>query len=149
MPYIVGAVTGQNQSAVDLVENIQANILCNDCLFGAFDLINVALPTLGNLTLSQLSSVVSGSMAGNSTDPTLVQIVDGECAYVPLAVTSGESGGLPGLANPRRRHAPFQHLGLDRQLDLPLPSGLGQHHRPAHHAAPGQHDGSAQPAGPR
>jgi hypothetical protein len=90
VPFITGAVSGDNTTAVDLATSIQPNIICNDCIFAAFDLIAEAYPSAGNVTFDTIFGAL------NMTSPlpagtTLLEAADGTCAYQNQSISTGES----------------------------------------------------------
>ena len=105
--WIEAAVTGKNQTAVQLVTSIQSNALCNECVFAAADLLAEAAPALATTPIDTLISYVTPILTGkmmNATMPmnatmsstgipmnlTIQSYLNGTCAYANYSVTTSE-----------------------------------------------------------
>lgn len=89
VPYVASIVTGSNQTAVDLLTSIDANIICNDCIFAAAALIEEAYPEAGSVPFDVIFGVL------NMTSPlpegtTINEYANDTCAYQDRSVSTGE-----------------------------------------------------------
>jgi len=91
--WITGAVTGQNQTAIDLITSIHPDILCNECIFGAVDLIAAAYPAVASVPLDTIAMALNFTL-GLPPNATIATVMDAECAYKNYTVTT--DGTLPG-----------------------------------------------------
>ena len=87
LPFIESIVDGGNRTALGLAERISPTILCNDCIFGAIDVVEEAYPTLGDVPLSAIYGYFNRTTSVNTT---INGLVNGTCAYVPLVVNESE-----------------------------------------------------------
>jgi hypothetical protein len=120
IPYIAGAVTGANQTAQQLFTSIQPNFLCNGCIFGAVDVIASAYPAVADIPVAQVAAYANISLpTGNAT---LQQVMDQECAYIPLAVNTTQlpPGVSVSIVNSTLPNAPAD--GETVEPDTPTPS---------------------------
>jgi hypothetical protein len=90
IPFITGAITGSNQTARDLTTSIQANILCNECLFAAVGTVEAAYPQIANVTAGQVARLVNQTVTGPASGATLNSAMNSTCAYIPLVVSTTE-----------------------------------------------------------
>jgi hypothetical protein len=89
LPYIISTVTGANTTALDLATSIQPNIICNECLFGALEVVDLAYPVVGNVPAGLIVSYLG--VDGSAFVPTTINGLFNEtCAYKDLVVS--ESG---------------------------------------------------------
>ena len=88
--WITGAVTGKNQTAIDLVTSVHPDILCNECIFAAVDLIAAAYPAVATLPLDTAAKYLNLTL-GLPANATLATVMDAECAYKNYTVTTGET----------------------------------------------------------
>ena len=89
VPYLTDLVTGANQTALDLVTSIDANIICNDCIFAAAAIVDRAYPDAGNVPFDAIFSLL------NMTSPlpegtTINEYANDTCAYEDRSVSTGE-----------------------------------------------------------
>lgn len=92
VPYVVSIATGANQTAQDLATSIEANFICNDCIFAAAALIEEAYPEAGSIPFD----VIFGAL--NMTSPlpagtTINEFANDTCAYEDRSVST--DGTLP------------------------------------------------------
>jgi hypothetical protein len=90
VPFVTGIVTGANTTAGELTKNIDLNIVCNECIFGALDIVQLSYPAVGNTPINQAAALLNLTVSLNQT---VNEIVNGECEYVPLMVS--QNGTLP------------------------------------------------------
>ena len=88
----------QNGSIASFATGFKPADICNECIFAAADVIGVAYPSIGNLTLGDLGLTQVNSSAVTSTispyaNITLSQALDGQCAAYNL--TWNANGTLP------------------------------------------------------
>ena len=88
----------QNGSIAKYASAFMPEDICNECIFAAADVLGVAYPSVGNLTLGSLGLTQTNSSAVNSAvssvaNVTLSQALDGQCAAVGL--TWNSNGTLP------------------------------------------------------
>lgn len=88
----------QNGSIAQFATGFTPADICNECIFAAADVIGVAYPSIGNLTLGDLGlTMTNSSTINNAVDAyaniTLSQALDGECAAYNL--TWNANGTLP------------------------------------------------------
>lgn len=151
IPYITGAVTGSNSTAQDLFKEIQPNFICNGCIFGAVDVVAAAYPFIANVTVGEaLAYANMTSLLQSSTIPanaTLPDLMDGECAYVPLAVNTTQlpPGVSISIVNNTAPNAPADGEAI--QDDTPTPSEP-ESPIPEGSAPAGAPDASAAPVAP-
>jgi hypothetical protein len=98
VPFFGGILTGQNTTALQLVAGIQPNIICNECLFGALDVVNLPYPQVGMTPLAPIVSYL-GFDASAYGNVTITQVFDATCAYKEYSVSEGKSSRR--LAKPR------------------------------------------------
>lgn len=89
VPFITDIASGNNETALELVKTVNPNILCNDCIFAAFDIVNQAYPEASGVSFDVLFGLL------NMTSPlpagtTLGDYANETCAYQNLSITSGE-----------------------------------------------------------
>lgn len=93
----------QNNTAPRWLSNFTATDICNDCIFGAADLVGVVYPQVGNATLSSigLGNITRGAnitLQDNSTVPaanlTIARALNSTCAAEGFVWTN--NGTLPG-----------------------------------------------------
>jgi hypothetical protein len=89
VPFITGAVTGDNSTARDLATSIQPNIICNDCIFATFDILEQAFPGLDSTTFDSIFSIFNMS-SPLPEGTTLAEFADGTCVEQGLEVTGSE-----------------------------------------------------------
>lgn len=90
VPYITAAASGQNSTAIDLLTSIQPNIVCNDCIFAALDIINEAYPAAGDFEIATafgLLNMTSPLPAGTTVN----SFANETCAYNNQSVSTGMS----------------------------------------------------------
>lgn len=85
VPYITAAVSGQNETAVDLALNISSTILCNECIFAAVDVIEAAYPVVGDVPIAAIYGALNMSTSVNTT---VNELLNSTCAYEDLAVST-------------------------------------------------------------
>lgn len=90
VPFLTDVVNGANQTAVDLVTSVDANIICNDCIFAAAAIVDRAYPDAGNVPFDAIFSLL------NMTSPlpegtTINEYANDTCAYEDRSVSTGES----------------------------------------------------------
>lgn len=123
LPYITSIATGENQTAYDLATSIEANVICNDCIFAALALIEQEYPEAGSVPFD----IIFGAF--NLTSPlpegtTINEFANDTCAYEDRSVPTGESrvpSRIPCLYNQADHHRWYsarEHHCLDRQLDV-------------------------------
>ena len=88
----------QNGTIAQYAKDFAPTDICNECIFAAADVIGVAYPSIGNLTLGSLGlTQTNSSTIDNAVSPvaniTLSQALDGQCAARGLQWTS--NGTLP------------------------------------------------------
>ncbi|ORX40004.1 hypothetical protein BD324DRAFT_615906 [Kockovaella imperatae] len=92
--WIEAALMGKNSTAVQLVKEINPNILCNECIFGAVDLVVEAFPAIANISVVNVTMKLDPNITLNiPQNATLVSLMDKECAYKNYTVTM--NGTLP------------------------------------------------------
>lgn len=77
----------KNTTAVAQLRLLQSNVICNDCVFGALDLVEEAQPGLGMIPATGVAAYFNMTVAQNTT---LNSYVNSTCAYVPLAANMSE-----------------------------------------------------------
>lgn len=92
VPFVASIISGMNQTASRLTTSIKANALCNECIFGALDIVQLAYPIVGNTPINVLAQAVNMTVSVNQT---VNQIANGVCAYKPLMVSPSKSRSLP------------------------------------------------------
>lgn len=90
VPYIVAAASGANATAINLVGATNPNIVCNECIFAAVDIVEAKYPVLGQITLGQAAAYVNMTVPGAIQGSTLNSFMNSTCAYKPLAVNTSE-----------------------------------------------------------
>jgi len=92
VPFLGGIISGANTTALDLTKSINPNIICNECLFGALDVVDLAYPIVGEAPVQAITSFlgVDGSALGNIT---INGLFNATCAYKDMVVS--ENGTLP------------------------------------------------------
>lgn len=80
---------GGNQTAVDLATSIEANIICNDCIFAAVDLIEQAYPAAGDVALDAIFGLLNMS-SPLPAGTTINEFANDTCAYENRSVSTGE-----------------------------------------------------------
>jgi len=90
VPFITDIVSGNNETALELVKTINPNIICNECIFAAFDIVNQAYPEVDGATFDFLFGLL------NMTSPlpagtTLAEYANDTCAYQNYSISTGES----------------------------------------------------------
>jgi len=123
VPYITGAVNGDNSTAVDLVTSIQPNIICNDCFFATFDILEQAFPGLDSTTFDAIFSIFNMS-SPLPEGTTLAEFANGTCEEQGLAVSSGMCFYVPGCTLTDFQTVPTQRASLYRLSTLPSPLPL-------------------------
>jgi hypothetical protein len=93
VPFITEIASGNNDTALELVKTVNPNILCNDCIFAAFDIVNEAYPQASGVTFDLLFGLL------NMTSPlpagtTLGEYANDTCAYQNLSISTSESTSL-------------------------------------------------------
>lgn len=88
----------QNGSIAQYASDFKPADLCDECIFAAADVLGVAYPSIGNLTLGDLGlTQTNSSTVNNAVDAyaniTLSQALDGQCAAYGL--TWNSNGTLP------------------------------------------------------
>lgn len=99
VPFITDIASGNNDTALELVKTVNPNILCNDCIFAAFDIVNEAYPQASGVTFDLLFGLL------NMTSPlpagtTLGEYANDTCAYQNLSISTSESTALLILSDP-------------------------------------------------
>lgn len=97
VPYLTGLLTGANQTALDLATSIEANIICNDCIFAAAAIVDLAYPDAGNVPFDAIFALF------NMTSPlpegtTINEFANDTCAYEDRSVSTGKSFSFPTCA---------------------------------------------------
>ena len=87
LPYLSGVVSGANTTALGLLENISSTVLCNECIFGAVDVIEEAYPVVGNVPVAAIYGALNMTTTINTT---INGLLNSTCAYESLATTSSE-----------------------------------------------------------
>jgi len=90
LPFIEGIATLMNTTALGLAESINVLALCNDCVFGAVDVVEDVIPSIGSTPLSTIFGLLGMTSPVNTT---INGLLNGTCAYKPLAVST--NGTLP------------------------------------------------------
>lgn len=95
VPYIASIVSGQNSTALNLLTSINPNILCNECLFGALEVVEAAYPAIGNIELQTIANYapVVGLPVIQAPNTTINGLFNLTCAYEGLSVST--NGTLP------------------------------------------------------
>lgn len=89
VPFITDIASGNNDTALELVKTVNPNIICNECIFATFDIINQAYPEVDGATFDFLFGLL------NMTSPlpagtTLAEYANDTCAYQNLSISTGE-----------------------------------------------------------
>lgn len=87
LPFIESAVTGTNSTAQKLGKDINTLILCNDCIFGAVDIIEEAYPMVGDVPVAALLGYAHINSTSNGT---INSVLNSTCAYHNFSVTMSE-----------------------------------------------------------
>ncbi|WVR06137.1 hypothetical protein IAU60_003167 [Kwoniella sp. DSM 27419] len=88
--FIANAVTGGNSTAVDLAKNVNPNVLCNECLFAAYEVVTLPFPQIGDFDISPYYSRIGlGQPVPAGTTPNV--LLNSTCAYKNLTVERGKS----------------------------------------------------------
>jgi hypothetical protein len=89
IPYLGSLITGTNTTALDLAKSINPNVICNDCLFGAYDVVAVAYPVVGQVPVSAIGSAVGLDLSATG-NATIGELFDATCAYNGQSVSESE-----------------------------------------------------------
>lgn len=91
VPFFAGIA--QNQTALELATSIQPNIICNQCLFAALEVIEAVYPGVGDAELQAIGAYLAqaGLPAVSLPNTTINGFANETCAYEDLSVSTSTS----------------------------------------------------------
>ena len=90
VPFVTDIAQGNNETALELVKSVNPNIICNECIFATFDIINQAFPDVKGTSFDFLFGLLNMT-SPLPADTTLAEYANETCAYQNMSISTGES----------------------------------------------------------